>query len=145
MDEQTAVQLAWEVIVSSEILRKSKAALSAYADLHGPIPVKSAKGMRALGFVPQTRTKRPDIEAIEQAERQKGAPLTSSEIKALYRTTNGTRFGFFTPQEVDEAASNEEIERKLRESIALAQAQAEMRAAQKDGDDPPGRHLKVVA
>jgi hypothetical protein len=145
VDEKAAVQLAWEVIVASEVLKKSKKALAAYSDLHGPIPVKSAKGMRALGFVPQTRTKRPDIAAIEQAEREKGSPLTSAEIKALYRQTSGTRFGFFTPKEVDEAASDAEIEEKLMASIAQAQAQAEMRAAQKESGDDPPRHLKVVA
>jgi hypothetical protein len=121
IDEAEAIKLAGELIVADEVLKRTRKDLRAYAERNGPIPVKDAKGMRAMGYVPQTRTKRPDLATIERAEQEKGAPLTVAEIGKLYKTTHGTRFQSYTPDEVDEAASDAEIEEKLMASIKAAQ------------------------
>lgn len=130
--EKEAVALAWQITVAEEINRDARKAASAWAEIHGPIPTTDSKGPRVLGYVPEKRTKRPDIETIEQAEREKGRALTSAEIRGLYRTSNGTRFKFFRPPTPEDPAKvDAEIEAKLKASIEAAANKSK-------------RHLSVV-
>jgi hypothetical protein len=136
--EKEAVALAWQITVAEEINKDARKAAAAWAEIHGPIPTTDAKGPRVLGYVPEVRTRRPNIEQIEQAEREKGRPLTAAEIRRLYQTKTGTRFKFYRPEKPpSEAETDAEIEAKLLASIEAAKAS---QAAQK----PHKRHLSVV-
>ena len=124
VDESRAAEVAKQLIVGERVVSEARAALRAYASTRGPIPVAAAKGKRALGYVEETRTKRPDFDEIAQLERMLGRPPTTGEIKGLYKTTVGTRFKAFTPSGVDESQSESKIQEQLEESIKAAQARA---------------------
>lgn len=121
-DQGRAEQVARQLIVAEEVVKRARHDLRAYAATHGPIPVKDAKGKRALGYVEETRVERPDFEAIAQLERELGRPPSAAEIKALYKVRHGTKFKAHNPVEVDEAAADAEIQAQLEASIAAAQA-----------------------
>lgn len=122
IDAEHAEKVARQLIVGEEITKQARAALRAYADVHGPVAVHDAKGQRALGYQPQTRTERPDLAQIEQLERELGRPPTSAEVAKLYRVRTGTKFKAFSPVEVNEADTDAEIQEQLRASIAAARA-----------------------
>jgi hypothetical protein len=126
VDEDRAADLARQMIVGEQVVKGARAALRAYAEVHGPIAVKDAKGKRALGFVESEQTLRPSLEDIQKAEAAKGGPLDSLELRSLYRTRKQTKFQAHTPEDVDEAALEEQIRRQLEESIAAARAAREV-------------------
>lgn len=121
-DAPRAEAVARQLIVAEEVVKRSRADLRAYAATHGPIPVKDAKGQRALGYVEETRVERPSMDQIEQLERELGRPPSTAEIKKLYKTRVGTKFKAHNPPMVDEAAADAEIQAQLEASIAAAQA-----------------------
>ena len=128
-----AEDLARQLIVGEQVVKGARAALRAYSEVHGPIPVRDAKGRRALGFVERESTLRPSLEELEQAERLKGGPLNPSEIRALYRKRRETRFTHFTPEDVDEAELEAKVQRQLEDSIAAAR---QAREAKKAAEEP---------
>jgi hypothetical protein len=113
---------ARRLLVSERIVKQARGALQTYGELNGPIPIRDAKGKRVLGFMPAQRTERPSLEQVEAAEREKGGPLSSAELKALYKTKDGTRWGKFVPKEmtVPPGLSDEEIAEALEASIEAA-------------------------
>jgi hypothetical protein len=120
IDAKRAEQVARQLIVGERVVKKARAALREFAKQHGPIPIRDAKGPRAFGYVEVVRTEKPTLEQIQVAEREKGAPLTSSEIAQLYRKTLGTRFEEFRPKDEDPAAAEEKLAAQLRASIEAA-------------------------
>jgi PD-(D/E)XK nuclease superfamily len=150
-DAARAEQVARQLIVGERVVNEARTALRAWASTHGPIPVKDAKGKRAMGYVEVTRTKRPDFEQIAQLERTLGRPPSAAEIKQLYRTTKGTLFKSFTPPDVDESQAEATIQEQLEASIKAAQERArEFPPAQPDNvvelpkRDPSGGRRKVA-
>ena len=119
-DETRATQVAHQLIVAERVVKQARTALRAFADVHGPIPVRDAKGPRALGYVEAERLERPSLEQIEEAERMEGRQLTSAEVKRMYRRVPSTRFQAFTPQPELETDPDEEIIRQLEESLKEA-------------------------
>jgi PD-(D/E)XK nuclease superfamily len=129
IDEAVAEDLARQLIVGEQVVKGARAALRAYSEVHGPIPVRDAKGRRALGFVERESTLRPSLEDLEKAERLKGGPLNPAELRELYRKRRETRFTHFTPEDVDEAELEEEVRRQLEASIEAAREAREAREA----------------
>jgi len=120
VDEVEAEQFARQVIVAEDVLKSGRKALRAYADVHGPIAVKDAKGVRVLGFQESIRIERPSLEDLEQRERELGRPLNSVEMRSLYKRRRTTRFGPHTPKQVDEGAAEAVLQAQLEQSIAEA-------------------------
>jgi hypothetical protein len=118
IDEAKATQVAHQMIVAERVLKESRAALRAFADVHGPIPIRDAKGPRALGYVEKERTERPSLEEIEEAERNEGRPLSSLEVKRMYRKVPSTKFQPFTPtpQRDPDEIIVEQLEASLKEA-----------------------------
>jgi hypothetical protein len=119
-DAKRAEQVARQLIVAEETTKQARSALRAYSDVHGPIPVKDAKGKRALGFVTETRTERPSLEDVQKLQRELGRPPTIAEVEKLYKVKTSRKFKAHTPAGVDEAASDETIQEQLRASIEAA-------------------------
>jgi hypothetical protein len=121
---ERAESVARQFIVASEVVKQAGDALRAYADVHGPIPVRDAKGSRMLGYVESKRVTRPTREQLEKAIRDAG-DVGGLPLDRLYRETTGTRFQAHQPEEVDEAAADEKILEQLRASVEQAQARRE--------------------
>ena len=136
IDEAAAEDFARQLIVGEQVVKGARAALRAYSEVHGPIPVRDAKGRRALGFVERESTLRPSLEDLERAERLKGGPLNPAELRELYRTRRETRFTHFTPEDVDEAELEAEVRRQLEASIEAAREAQEAR--QTAAEEPAG-------
>jgi flagellar biosynthesis protein FlhB len=85
--------------------------------MHGSIPVRDAKGPRVVGFQPTVRTEKPSPEQIEEAERQKGAALTSGEIKGMYVSKPGTKLTTFVPKPEQVTDADEELIEALKRSV----------------------------
>jgi hypothetical protein len=142
VDDDEAAKLARELIVADQRVKGARAALRAWVEHHGPIAVKDAKGRRALGFVETESTLRPSLDDLERAERNKGGPLNSLELRQLYKTRKQTRFQHHNPPMVDEAEVEEEIRRQLEASIEAAR-QAQARARELEAEEPPDNVVEL--
>jgi ribosomal protein L37AE/L43A len=119
-----AATVAAQYLVAKAIVKQQAAQLKAWVNMHGPVAVRDAKGRRVVGFQEYERTEKPTIEQIEQAEREKGAPLTSTEIAALHKTSPSTRLTEFVPQPQLVTDQDDEWLEKLKASVAAAQEAA---------------------
>jgi hypothetical protein len=125
-DEARAAKVAAALVVAEKVVKDSRASLRAYADVHGPIPVKDAKGRRAFGYVTSKRVEKPTLEQIEKATIEKGGPLTIQEIRALYKTKVSTRFQAYSPDPEGERFEAEQAQQELEWMLeASIQAAAE--------------------
>lgn len=139
VDEERAMQRARQILVAEQVLKKARKEVQAYTAMHGPLPITDAKGRRALGYYEHEQTLRPSKDDLDKAARMKGEPLTEAEIRALYRTRKGTKFGFFNPPAIDEGMDDEELKEKLEQSIREAR-KAQMKAA-----SPPRGNVRPAA
>lgn len=135
IDEAAAEEFARQVIVAEAVLKQGRAALRSWADVHGPVPIKDAKGARAMGYVESNRVERPSLEDLEKAERIKGGPLDSVEVRALYKHKRSTRFQTFVPRGVDEGAAEATLQQQLEASIEAAR-EAQERAGAAEPEMP---------
>jgi hypothetical protein len=135
VDEHAAEQFARQVLVAESVLKQGRAALRAYAEVRGPIPIHDAKGARAMGFRESVRVERPSLEDIAAAEQQKGGPLNSVEVRALYKTRRSTRFTSFVPKGVDEGAAEAELQAQLEASIEAAREAQERAGVEPEKPD----------
>lgn len=122
--QEEAATVAAQYLVAQAIVKQQKEQLKPWVEMHGPVPVRDAKGQRVVGFQEYERTVKPTIEQIEKAENEKGAPLTAAEIKTLHRSTPGTRLTEFVPKPQLEDAQDDEWLDKLKQSVAQAQEAA---------------------
>lgn len=121
---EKAIQVAREAAVASAALKQRKAALSAWASVHGSkdLEISSHKGRRAWTFREAKRVVRPDRKALEEALRANGGkPLTRDDLDALYKETTGTRFGLHPVSDADveppASADDDKLMESLRRSI----------------------------
>lgn len=135
IDEKRAAEVARQLLAGEATVKAARAALRAYADVHGPVAIKDAKGARALGYTTSERVERPSLEQLEQAERNLGRPLTSVEVRKLYRKKVVAKFQAHTPVDVDEAAMEAELVRQLEASIEASRI-AKERAGLEDVEFP---------
>jgi hypothetical protein len=121
-----ADQLTRELMVSEAHAKLVRKALANWAEVHGAIPIKDAKGPRVLGFRETERTERPTREALELAIRMAGPD--GLKLDELYRKHKSTRFD-------QHRAPRERLTDD--EAVILAQLEgslAEARAAHPKGD-----------
>lgn len=85
-----AERMTRQMIVADATLAQARAALQLHASVHGPIPIRDAKGKRQLGYVESERTERPTREALEQAIAMYG--IENVPWSKLYRKHKSTRF-----------------------------------------------------
>ncbi len=125
--QQDAERVAAETIVAEASAKQGKAALKTWANNHGPVPVKSAKGVKVWGMQATTRTASPkpeDVAAELEAARREGRP---PNVESLWVTSASSRFGVHNPKPPTDDASDD-LMRQLEAS--LDQAQARKKAAQ---------------
>lgn len=120
--EAEAERVAAQLLVAEIVAKQTKEALSAWADVVGPIPVKDAKGERLYGHREIKRTSRPTQEQVAAEVEQARREGREVRINRLFRTTKGTRFEQYTPtpEERPEAQDAKLLE-QLQESVRLAQ------------------------
>jgi hypothetical protein len=121
-----AEQMARQLVVADALHDQARAALATYASLNGPIPIRDAKGKRALGFREYERTERPTREALEAAIRRAGPE--GVPMDKLYPTSKGTKFEQHVPprrKPTDEDVVNMA---KLEGALAAARAERERRS-----------------
>jgi hypothetical protein len=117
-----AERVAAETIVADAAAKKGKEALKVWADRHGPIPIKDAKGERVWGHRAYTRTAAPspdDVQAeVELARLERRPP----DVRRLWRSSTASRFEPHTPRPASgedaeaDAALLEAMERSVRQA-----------------------------
>jgi hypothetical protein len=122
-DEEAAI-VARQLVVGNSVAKQSRQALAAWADTHGPVPIKDAKGPRVYGYTASEQTRRPDRETLERA-------LASGEVDVdrLYKTVLTSRFVEHVPRK--DRATDEDVVMLA----ALEGALAEAHARKGSGDD----------
>ena len=117
-----AERVAAETIVADAIAKQGKDALKVWADVHGDIPIKDAKGVRVYGHMPVTRRRSPKPEEV-QAELERAAlDNRLPDIEGLYRESAGTIFKPHSPKPERDAEPDDDLLAKLEESLRQAQA-----------------------
>ena len=117
---EKARQIAREAAVAAAALKQRKAALSAWASVHGSkdLEISSHKGRRAWTYRESKRVARPDRKALEEALRDNGGkPLTQADLDALFKETTGTRFGLHPVSDADMEIAASEDDERLMESL----------------------------
>lgn len=120
VDEEQAKKQAARLIVAESVSKQARDALRAYADVHGPIPVKDAKGNTVWGFRESKRVNRPaqkDVEALLAVQ----GHITEADVQKLYKEVATTRFEPHTPRPPSDEA-DDDILAKLEESVRRAEA-----------------------
>lgn len=119
-DEKDASERARQLIVAQAIVKQNTEALAAWADQHGPIPIRDAKGVRVLGHRQAPRVSRPTQDELRAAIMQAGN-VQSLDVDSLYKETKITRFEPHVPngKETEEDAVNIAA---LEEALADAKA-----------------------
>jgi len=117
--QEEAEKVARQLVVGKAVTKQSQAALQAWTDAHGPVPIRDAKGRRQIGFVASKQTRRPDRHAIEQALAL--SPDGSLDLDKLYKEVVTTRFVEHVPKPgaVDDEAKV--ILGALEDALAAAQ------------------------
>lgn len=116
-----AEQLTRELIVAESHAGQVKKALQNWANVHGGIPIKDAKGKRVLGFRETERTERPTREALEAAIAAAGED--GIRLDELYRRHKSTRFEQHRAPK--ERLTDDEVALQAQLEGALAAARAE--------------------
>lgn len=119
---EEASQAAAEFVVASAIVKQLREAIGPWCEMHGDVPVRDAKGLRVLGYEEVNRTTKPTPEQIEQAEREKGGPLTSKEIERMFVTRQGTKLTVHVPKPKLVTEEDDELIAALQASVAEAAA-----------------------
>jgi PD-(D/E)XK nuclease superfamily len=117
-----AEQAARQLIVATSIVDQNKKALESWANTHGPIPMRDAKGYRVWGHRESKRTERPTRDALEQALRHAGGDPSRVNLNLLYTTKSVTRFEPHVPKPERETEEDSELLAKLQESVSEAKA-----------------------
>lgn len=118
-----AERAAAEYVVAEAIRKQLRNQLKAWVEMHGPVPIKDAKGNRVLGFQEYERTETPSPEQIDELQRQLGRSPSAAEVKSLYRRAKTTRLGQFVPPPGLMDDGDEEIIEALRRTVAEAEQQ----------------------
>jgi hypothetical protein len=120
-DAEQAKRVAAQLVVGQEVSRQARAALQSWAERHGPVPVKDAKGKRFFGYRSVERVERPDREALLQAVREAGE-FEAVNLDDLFVRKQGTRFEAFSPKAIEEEEQDnaliEQLQRTLQEAHA---------------------------
>lgn len=116
---ERAKRVAASLLVAEKVVRDNRAALRAYSKVHGPIPIKYAKGQRAMGYQPVERVARPTQEELERAIREAGT-LDALDVRRLYRKTIGTKFTSFEPDPMEETRADRKLLTELEASLEQA-------------------------
>lgn len=119
---EDAKRKAGQWIVAKEAAGQIAKALKAFCDVHGPVPVRHAKGRRVVGFQRSVSEVKPTLEETRQAE------LIGKPVADLYRKRVSTRFGDYAPKpEEAEKAQDAKLLRQLERSLdAARQANPEL-------------------
>lgn len=114
---EDAKRKAGQWIVAKESAAQLMAALKAFCDIHGPVPVRHAKGRRMVGFQRSVAEVKPTLAQVKQAE------VLKQPISTLYKRRISTRFGDYTPRPEDsEQAQDAKLVRQLERSLEAAKA-----------------------
>lgn len=114
---EEAATVAAQFVVAQALVNQYRGQLGPWCERNGSVPIRDAKGKRAIGYRPVSRTIKPTPEQIDQAEREKGSPLASIEIRAMYREVPGTRLTVFVPDPVEEQAEDDNLVSQLEASL----------------------------
>jgi PD-(D/E)XK nuclease superfamily len=115
-----AEKVAAQYVVASAILKQQREQLAAWTRMHGPVPVKDAKGRRVVGHQEYERTERPsEQEIVELTARLRRVP-TEQEIRALQRKHVATKLTTFVPDVQLEDDHDEQMILALQRSVEQA-------------------------
>lgn len=110
-------------VVAKAYYDQTTKALQAWANTHGPIEIKDAKGRRVLGYRETETVRRPTREALEQAVREAGdRGLNRKQLDALFPKHKATRFEQHVPPRVVETDDGAALQASLEGALAAARA-----------------------
>lgn len=117
-DAATAKRFGQEAQVARSALNDRLKAMGAWATVHGPIELSNHKGKRGWGHREMLRTKRPTQQELEDAVRLNGGnPLSVAQVRALYKTSKGSRFELMALSDVQETPDDAALMSALQQSI----------------------------
>lgn len=116
-----AMLVAQQFVVAQAIVKQQRQQLEAWTRMHGPIPVKDAKGQRVVGFQEYERTVRPTEKEIVELTRSLNRVPTEREIQALEKKHPATKLTTFVPDAVLEDDDDEQMILALQESVKKAE------------------------
>lgn len=119
--EAEAMRLAHVQTVGKAHHDQATKALQVWSSLHGPIPIKDAKGRRELGYRETERTARPTRETLQQAIREAGS-AQGLNIDDLFTTQKTTRFDHHAVPRVVTTDNDAALIAQLEGSLATARA-----------------------
>jgi hypothetical protein len=119
--QEEAARVAGQLIVAEAAAGQAKRALQSWSRIHGPVPVKDAKGAREWGYRVHPRQARPSKEEVERALREAG-DIEHVNLDRLFRETQTTRFETYVPDPMEATRENEALLIALQESVAEAKA-----------------------
>lgn len=121
-NQEDAERVAAETLVADAIAKQGKDALKVWADGHGDIPIKDAKGSKVYGHMPISRRRSPKPEEIQAELDRADLEQRQPDIEGLYRESAGTIFKVHAPKPPSDAAPDDDLLAKLEESLAWAKA-----------------------
>lgn len=119
--QEDAERVAGQLVVADAAAQQARKALQSWSRVHGPVPVKDAKGARAWGYRTHPRVVRPSREEIERALREAG-DIEHVDVGALFVETKSTRFETYVPDPMEQVREDELLLASLQESVAEAKA-----------------------
>lgn len=120
IDAVDAQRTARQLVVGAAVAKQARAALQAWSDANGPVPVRDAKGPRQFGYVASERVERPTRQALETA-----LALGDVNVDKLYRKALTTRYVEHVPRKDRSTDEDAVIMAALEGALAEAQARAE--------------------
>lgn len=116
--EEQASKAAAELLVADSVAKQRRAALKAWTEANGPVPIRAAKDAnRVMGFQPTKRIERPSRDAIERAIAEAGGDVPTGELLSMWREKPSSRFQAFTRDPEAEVAASEAEDDALREAL----------------------------
>lgn len=120
-DDRRARQVASQLVVAKNVVKKSEDQLKAWCRDNGTVEVKSAKGRRVYGYVDSPRTARPSQQELEDALLRAGGTLSRPEVEELYKEGVSSRFtDHAPPRDVEVGDEDDRLIQSLAKSIQSA-------------------------
>jgi hypothetical protein len=118
---EEATKVVGQLAVAEAAARQLREAAQAYSDLHGPIPLRDAKGRRAYGFKTTQSVQKPSRDKLE-ARLRNGGPLSQRDLDRLYPVRRGTRWSQYVPPRAKPEQTDEEMLATLQQAVSEAKA-----------------------
>jgi hypothetical protein len=126
---QEAELSASRLTAAEAIVKQEKAALAAWVDSRGPVPIHDAKGRRVYGYRQSQRVDKPSKSDLAKALAEAGS-VRNLDLESLYKPVTTTRFEQFVPDPEQAAVADRDMIAALEGSLA----EAKVRVGAQEGE-----------